>query len=381
MNAKILQMQGRQINDALRFMKWFSPTDYLYQRELAFGFVYQHMYNLYGWQNRYCCELLYNVIFNWKNWEDKPPKTPGDFFRAFNPRVALPYADKTAIDAYHPDKTQAILLAKLWKLALQTELSNREKLQLFYLLGAGYLLAGKTLEEAPLTSRDAQNAFQRVRPEETTEETFSFAGEGDIVLPARKEPYRIVLNPEKAVRLLESGEKSIAPRKLRADAHKQGGTAIPVKLELYKNPDDPTPEREEFFPGEYRYLNCVGEVPVYLHPVRVYNGDWQIVRQGDKLLLTQKGQERQVIASWSGQDIVSFAPEPWGGGCIFVQTDRLNSDSYSFDKMHEDLLQYPGRVVEVEMRNTELLLLFDSGKALSNNRVIKEKISRLQDLL
>lgn len=379
MNTKIFRMQGRQINDVRRFMERFSPTDFLCQRELACGFVYQHMRDLAGWQNRYCCELMYNVLFNWKNWEDKPPRTPGDFFRANGPTGQMTPVDQKAVGAYHPDQAQAVLLAKLWKIAVQTELPDTEKLQLFYLLGAGYLLAGKTLEEAPLTSREAQNAFQRIKTEETAEEMVSFAGEGDIVLPAREEPYRILLAPEAAARLLESGEKRIAPRKLRAAAHKQGGTALPVKLELCRSPDDPEPEREEFFPGEYRYLNCVGEIPVYLHPVRVCNGDWQMVRRGDRLLLTQNGQER---TSWSGADIVSFAPEPWGDGCIFVQADQLNSDHFTFYNMLAGILHRPGRVVEVEMRNTELLLLFDNGRVLTNSdREIRETISRLQDLL
>ena len=377
MNMKVFRMQGRQINDVRRFTEWFSPTDFLYQRELACGFAYQHMRDLDNWRNRYCCELLYNVVFNWKNWEDKPPKTPGDFFRAQGPRPSLSPLDTASADAYHPDQEQAALLAKLWKLALQTGLSDTEKLQLFYLLGAGYLLAGKTLEEVPLTSREAQDAFQRIKAEADEEKGISFAGEGDIVLPARKEPYRILLEPEKGARLLESGGESIVPRKLRAAAHRQGGTAIPVKLELYRSPGDPAPEREEFFPGEYRYLNCVGGIPVYLHPVRVCNGDWQMVRRGEKLLLTQNGREQ---ASWSGQDIVSFAPEPWGDGCIFVQADRLNADHYSFYDMHRGLLHRPERVVEVEMRDTELLLLFDSGRVLSNSRVIRETVSRLRDL-
>ena len=326
---KVFRMNGTPILGPTRFMERFSPEDFLRSRELAAGFACQHMAGLFCARNRYCSALLAQTVFHQKRFERSLPHSPDDFFRM---ECALEWmsddVERAQLEASASDCAQ--LLQGLWELAGQTGLSEAESAELFLLLGTGFLLAGKTLEEISLDPDRVRDAFLRQSVRDRNRERWLRIGpEGDILLQADTVPYRILLNQERARALQEAG-KNICFKRLVAGAHRQGNRSVPVILELYQDSMDSEPQRVEIRQGDYRYLNCVEDVPFHLHPVAVTSGETWMGRQGQRLCLRCGEREHSIPAE--RQDIVCFAPEANGQGFVLITATGADYSRYSLRK-------------------------------------------------
>ena len=354
---KVFRMSGNPILSPSRFIAHFSPEDFLRSRELAAGFAFQQMRKMFLSRNDYCSALLAAAVFGWDRLRRLTPHSPEDFFRKDLKEIA----GRGASAAEVPDRDCMNLLTDLRVLARRTGLPEDDSARLFYLLGTGYLLAGKTLQQAPLTPELARAAYLKEPvSEDGPEAWFIPAPDGEIRLPARTAPYRVLLDPEKAAARLSDGNP-IRPRRLTAEPHRQGNRSVSVILELYQGNAGLPPERVEIQPGDYRYLSFVGNIPFLLHPVSVKCDGACLSRRGDRLLLHSDGQDRVYPA---GQDVICLAPEKDAAGFVTVSPDGADYSRYSLRKMFEPLISRG--IVEVQIKDGVCYMLRDDGSVLTD---------------
>lgn len=361
---KQFMMQGKAITGPMRYRTYFSPRDLLVCRELAAGFFQQQLRFLSG-ALLYHTEMFYAVAFD-PDW-NPDFSLPGEYAGEARALCNLPqYRQKAQLRLYFSTPAQQQNLKAFWALAQETGLPSADWQRLFCLLTAGYGLAGKTLDDCPFSPEEAKAAYlrQTVDSMAQDEEWLSLSGTGPVVLPAREAPYRLLM--ETGAEALLSEGAVITPRKLKAVPHPQGGRDIPVTLRLYAGPDDPAPQEVRIFPGDYRYLNVVGEKPVHLHPVSAETPFCRVERAGGKLSVTDAQGSRRVF-SCGELDIIGFAPEWEDTGWILLSGLGVDYSAYSHRWTYGPVL--PGEeetIVEVEFRGAECLLLDQHGYVHSN---------------
>lgn len=360
----VFRMNGVPIRSASGFFEHFSPEDFLRSRELAAGFACQQLWQMFSPRTFYCCKLLSQTVFNWENLRRILPGTPDTFFSKTAACLWMRNSrDENRMKAYTPDKRCSDLLTGLWEIAKEAGLSEEATAQLFLLLGAGYLLADKTLSECPLEPRRARAAFLReAAPEQSREEWIRIPSKGDICLPARPEPYRLMLRQKLAAELL-SGGRPICPRRLIAQPHWQGSTSLNVVLEVYRDGEALEPERVKIQPGDYRYLNCIENVPFLLHPVCVRSGKTVLRRDGHTLCF-RRGETEYRLAE-KRQNIVCLAPEDRAPGYVLVTSTDVDYSRYSLRDQFSPFVC--AGIVEAVIRDGICYTLSRDGDVIANS--------------
>lgn len=355
---KLFYMNGIRIDSTRRFRAAFSPTDLLWQRELAAGFAMQQL-GLFSACANYHSWMLYQAVFHWESLFPTPP----DSFRCYT------QADVIRITQPQTDAPEGrALLRSLWQLSRQAGLDAREQPRLFCLLAAAYFLAETTPEAVPITPQEAEAAYRREESAAPAEDWYQLPAEGEIVLPARDQPYRLRMDMDAARQLLRDGHP-IVPRRIVAVPHWEGVATLPVLLELHRSENDPAPLRVTIQPGDYRFCNCVRQIPVYVHPVEVRNGAACLRRRQDSLELALDGQPPRRIPC-PGQEIIAFAPESGGEGWMLLTTQGADYRNYSMRAMHDAQLKKQG-VVQLAIAGDVWLLLDSSGRMRSNKPGLK----------
>lgn len=342
---KVLEMNGRQITNELLFRRYFSPLDLLRQRELAAGFAVQVLKPL-GYTHYFNSFQLYRAVFQELPGEDAGWK----LYTEDDQGGALEDGDLT-------------LLRALWDILSVGGPAGPEQQRIFWILAAGYLLAGRTLEDTPLTRKAAEDAYER-KSECAPEPDFPpIPDAGDILLPARKKPYRLILDPEQGRQRLEAGGR-ITPRKLVSAPHWQGCSGIPVILEIFRSSTDPAPCRMTLAAGDYLFCNFVEQIPVFLHPTTVVQGKAVMTRKNDTITITHPYREAQTI-DCTGREVVSFTPEEDGCHWVLADTKRLDHRHYSQRNFYRSQLLWMEQIVQVGLGQEGELQLLDSRGQVS----------------
>ena len=357
-------MNGKNITGYSSFREYFSPGDLLRQRELAAGFLFMHfrcidticlyhaeMFYQYTFADQETLALLSLLIC--ENYE----KNDVVLCELEKP-IAI---RKKLLEQHFHDPVQKQRMRQLWQLAMATpNLPKEEKDRLYCLLVAGYSLADKTLADCPITAEEAENCFLRRKKTERTDTWLTFAPEGDILLEARKMPYRILMK-QGARERLQAGN-IIVQRKFVAMPDQQKAGNASVILHLYA--DDQTSEyREWIIPvGDYCYANFVGTIPVFFHETVRESDFCRLERVGQKVFYTIKATGQRIAlynpAFWP----VGFVPEEADAGWILLWTGGADMDFYSRKQ------QFDSRegIVQARFRGEECLLLDCYGRVHSN---------------
>jgi len=359
---RVLKMSGMQISSPQRFIKYFSPADFLVNKELAAGFACHQLGLLSGW-NKYNSEMLFLSVFNPSVCYGKEVLGYMDYFDAEGPYSNLIGYSRNVPGTMSRDVECCGLLKKVWDLSCETSLSNNEKIQLFSVLASGYLLAEKNFEECPISPEAAELAFTGIRAagDEESKGWFSIPDGEVVLLEAREEPYRILADGRKR---LENGEE-LGLKKLLAVPHKQGSRELPVQLEICYGEGDTAPQRVCFMPGDYRYCLKLGSVPLRILDVESENGSCRMVREADSIRVFVGGKQSHEI-NCKGKDILGFAPESNGQGWIIVERGKVDYSNYSKYPVYGQRLSAARKVVEVQLRSTLCLLLDSKGRVVCN---------------
>ena len=156
------KMRGQVITGPVRYRENFCPEQLLRQKEIAAGFFYQHFRHLSD-ICMYHAEMFYLAALMEKREADI-----FDFssFQGYYPvGVITTYLDKNAslrrslLRQHFREEKQRTLLCGLWQISsASADLSPADRNRLFCLLAAGYSLAGKTLQECPISPEAAESA-------------------------------------------------------------------------------------------------------------------------------------------------------------------------------------------------------------------------------
>ena len=358
---KQFMMRGKAITGPMRYRDFFSPRDLLEHRELAAGFFLQQ----YGWlstASRYHAGIFYLAAFG----REFAFSQPEQYGHDSGVLCGFPqYRQRNQLREQFALPQQRRLLDEIWALSRAADLPEEDWQRLFVLLAAGYSLAASNLAESPLSPAEAQQAYLRIsKSSQDSDGWLSFEGDGTMVLPARQEPYRILMARD-GDELLEAGAV-ITPRKILAAPHAQGNLQIPVTLRLYSAAEDPDPLEVGIAPGDYRYANVVEGHVVWVHPVSVQTPGCRMERLGGTLSVTDARGNCQTF-SCAGLEIIGFAPEDQELGWVLLSEHGADYSAYSHRLTYGTALpddRVP--IVQAEFREAECLLLDQHGYVHSN---------------
>lgn len=370
---KQFMMGGKAITGPMRYRAYFSPGQLLRHRELAAGFFVQQ-YSCLSTSSRYHSEMFYTAVFR----RVFPLSQPEQYARCNEVLCGFPlYRQRNQLREHFALPHQQRLLESLWDLCRGVDLPEEDRQRLFVLLTASYSLAARSLAECPLTPEEARQAYLRTAAPPSGDGWLSFGGSGDLVLQARQEPYRIHMATEEEGLLADGAV--ITPRKLLALPHAQGNLQIPVTLRLYAGPEDPDPVELRIEPGDYRYVNVVGDRPVWVHPVSMETPGCRMERRGSTLVVTDAHGVSQTF-SCAGLDIIGFAPEEQERGWVLLSALGTDYSAYSHRLTYGAALPDEREtMVQVAFRQAECLLLDRHGYVHSNLRpVSKQRVTSLQ---
>jgi len=359
------KMREMAITGTMRYREYFCPEQLLRQKEIAAGFFYHHFRHRND-IDMYHTEMFYLAAFMQKGETDIIA-----FFscRGYYPvGVITLYLDKnislrkSLLRQHFQEEKQYKLLQDLWEVSRgAASLSQGDKNRLFCLLVAGYSLAGKTLEECPISAEAAENAFLNRSDVKQAGKWLVIPDSGDIPLEARKEPYRILVGAGARERLLAG--MCITQRKFVALPHAQLNSGVPVTLLLYTHEEDPNPAELTVGVGDYCYANFVGNVPVWFHPAVAESETCRIERKKRRIIYTDKIAGRSEILESPTVEPVGFAAEQNAAGWLLLYDGKLSVDMYS-RKNH--YLIHREHIVQVEFRGDKCLLLDMYGTVYTN---------------
>lgn len=399
---KPFQMAGVPITTPRRFAEYFSPGDFLRNREMAAGFARLQLEGLTPWHN-YHGEILYEAVFCWDPKEPCTESAPdGDtqdflFMSAFlkktvrkslftgkaevlsekhwvtGPesylrldriwRIVENYGENHSIYGgrigWRSSETKALMvcmtdtcpdtLAALWGVAQKTALPEEDRKKLFVILSAGYFLAGKTTEDCPITPEEAQAAYLRKPVRQTiapirTSDGFLFA--------ASDMPYTLPENPPQST----SGILTITLRRLDAAPSAQGSWQQPAVLLCGS-------QRVEILPGDYRYASFVDGQLVRIFDTVKENGPVRMERKGNVITLTKNGVLLKTI-DCADRSIVDFAADT-NGNYMLLEPDRLDLSHYSTANLPTQ------KIVEIQVEGNKVMQLTNTGRVLCNGYLQK----------
>ena len=357
-------MNGKNITGYSSFRAHFAPGELLRQRELAAGFLFMHFHCI-DTICMYHAEMFY--LYTFADQETLALLSLQSCEKYGRNDVILCGLEKPAairkklLEQYFHEPAQKQRMHQLWQLAMAApNLSKEEKTRLYCLLMAGYSLADKSLADCPITAEEAENYFLRREKTEYSDAWLRFDPIGDILLEARKQPYRILMK-QGARERLQAGD-TIVQRKFVAmpDGQKTGNAS--VILHLYE--DERTSEfREWIIPvGDYCYANFVGTVPVYFHETVRESDFCRLERIGKKVIYTLKATGQQTPLYNADFTPVGFVPEQTDAGWLLLWEGGVDMDFYSRK------MEFGSRagIVEACFRGEECLLLDGHGKVHSN---------------
>lgn len=359
------KMRGQAITGPMRYREYFCPEQLLRQKEIAAGFFYHHFRHesdvcMYHAEMFYLTALMEERetgIIAFSSFGNYYPVGVITVYLAENYALR-----KSLLRQHFQEEKQQKLLRELWEISRgAASLSEGDRNRLFCLLAAGYSLAGKTLEECPISASAAEKAFLNRTDVPQVESWLVIPDDGDICLEARKEPYRI-LAVTGARERLQAGQ-CITQRKFVALPHAQHSSGIPVTLHLYTGVKDPDPKVVTVDVGDYCYANCVGNIPVWFHPAVQESKTCRIERKRKRILYTDKTTGRSESLESPSVTPVGFAAEQKGAGWILMYDGKLSTAMYSGknrDPIHKD------NIVQVEFRGGKCLLLDMYGTVYTN---------------
>lgn len=359
----IFSMGGAQITGPLAFREHFDALDFLSQLELAAGFAVLQLGCLSAW-DKYNSEVLYQSVFLGRECLDSPLSRPQDYLEL---DMFLDAREERAVRSMLGDARVLGTLRAVWDLAesagdaLAAPGADPQwaRSRFFLALSAGCLLARRSPGEPVPEPACAAAAYLKRPLARDAGRWLQLPDGGRLTLEPRAEPYRVLLDA-RGIQRLPRGERLSLCRLAAAP----GGGA--VELELYRGAYDEHPHREAVAPGDYRYITLAGGRPVFLHPLEVQNGYCRMSRRDNRLFWRMHSLPEQ-SAELPG-DVVSFAPEPDGGGWAAVLPGgRLDLSHCSLGA-----LPYAARrlrsagAVQVSMRGAVCLVLQSSGAVVSN---------------
>ena len=365
---RIFKMNGMQISSPQRFLTYFSPADFLRNKELAAGFVYHQLRILSKW-HVYNSNVLYDAVFDWKNCFQNPPSEPSGYFEAM---AEILFPSNAHLQEKQEDAVTMEVLNDVWALTKETDLTEEEQKRLFSILSAGYLLAEKTPAALPISPAAAAAAFLGQETKEDEAEWVLFTDADTIVLPAKLTPYRILLREETG---LPVGE-ALDLKKIIAAPHSQGSATLPLLLELYHGEGDRNPQSIQFLPGDYRFCTFAAGMPVEILDTVVTNGSCHMERNGHTITLSGNGKEMTFPCEG---DVISFAPEANGQGCIIVTPQWVDASRYSLSQTYRSYLNQPN-ILQVQLRGTRFLLLDKNGYMSDNLGQSRGTIASLKEI-
>lgn len=365
------KLREKAITGYKRYQEYFCPEQLLRQKEIAAGFFYQHFRHqkdIYMYHTEMFCLAAFGD-------EQDTEYITFTSYREYYPKSLIIMENltdnirlrKSLLEQYFHEKKQCELLQGLWKISRETpSLSQGDKNRLFCLLMAGYSLAEKTLQECPITSTAAENAFLNRVNVLHMDECLVIPDSGDICLEARKEPYRILVGMGAREQLLTGG--CITQRKFVALPHAHLISGIPVTLWLYTHEEEQNPVKLTVEVGDYCYANFVGNIPVWFHPAVQESETCRIERKKRRIIYTDKVTGRSEILESPTVEPVGFAAELNNVGWILMYSDKENKKLLSIHKYSEKNRYsiHQDNIVQVEFRDEKCLLLDKYGTVYTN---------------
>ena len=385
-----LRMGGREILTPRDFCTYFSPADLLRNREMAAGFARRKLSSLSPWHN-YHGEMLFKAVFCWGDLYDRGIRDAGedwedyDYASDFYVRLVrkdLKTGELQALEAQSlvtgPEfyrnvpgiwsnvkagwlssecgALQKVMaescpeaLRKLWELAKETSLGERDREKLFMILAAGYFLAGKTLEGCPISPAEAQAAYLR---EAVQEHHAPVETEVGLIFAASDTPYEIPKTDLSST----SSIHAITLKKLIAAPSAQGATQKPVLLRLGE-------ETVEIMPGDYRYASFIRGEMIRVFLVVKENGDLRMERKGDIISIVKNGRVQKTI-DCTGRNVLDFGADLAGN---YILLEPGNPDYSHFPGAN---ILPTTNIVEVDIRDNGVYLLNSRGRVTKNGQPI-----------
>ena len=257
--------------------------------------------------------------------------------------------------------------------AASCDLSPAHCKSLFVMILAACRLANVTWDRAALTPHQACDALLG-RSHQADNAWTDLPPSGDLLLPEREEPWRILLHPawlaEPEKRTLPDGAR-LGVMHIRAKAHERGGHGYTAVVQFYAGMDAPAPLTEIILrDGEYVTVTTVTDasgrrMPLPPRPDQLTVNNDTLARPGrksDALTLNRK----PVSLGATGR-LTGFSPD--GSGGLIVLLDGIVDASFFTRKafLLDFLLDVHGeQFIDVAIRDSELALLCPDGHVLSS---------------
>lgn len=261
-----LVMNKKIIRGVIDFTENFNAMDILRNRETAGGFLFNRMRHISP-LTEYHTEIFFQLLYRTPV-ELELIKKPSDYLTALN-FIYRHWSDskKSELKKLMEKEKLCELVKTIWEIVQETKLDEKEKIKLFCLLSAAYGLAKHTPDDEGfgITPEQAANAYRRLSEAESEEIKEIEFSDDVISIPARVTPYKIYLNQDEALKLLEKDtEIKITHKKIVAQKHIQGVQEMTVELEIHGRNGQIT--FRSLKPGETAFINAVNEFPVLVHP-------------------------------------------------------------------------------------------------------------------
>lgn len=360
---KQLNMNGKLITGPVMFCENFNPVEFLYQKESACGFVYHNLAPISP-VAFYHAEVMMKAVFH----KSKEVSLLNHFAYANieNAIYALTTggANKFVNEKLVTDSFRE-LTEQVWNISKGTKLAKDDRNRLFLILTAGYALAAKSPSDCPITSEEAQDAYNKKPLAETIDDGwFTFGDEGESAIRARETPYRILLCDDAEKKLSENKSLRIRIRKILALGDNQNSPA-PVVLEIYTHPEDKNPKHLEIEPGQSIFANFVGNVPVYFHTKYSETEKGIAKTEDNQVIFTDKSTGKKDIKDFLGnEELICAHAEQTNAGYIALLRGMVYCDRYS---NFACMCMPPKSIVEIVFEDDNLYLLNCMGTVSAFN--------------
>lgn len=386
-------MKGHEILNPKDFCTYFSPKELLRQSEMAAGFARRQLSRLSPWHN-YHGEMLFKAVFCYDDLYDRGITErgngyeihvyAGDFYEKIvkkdsesgeltelelRPCGLINAAElylqiqgvwrnvkSEWLDAEVQRLSEVMredcprLLENVSRISQAAALEERQKERLFFILAAGYFLAGDIDMTHGISAAEAESAYLRkeVREEHTPKET-----KNGLVFAASDDEYIL----ERSDKTTTSSIHRITTKKLIAVQSAQGAVKKPAKLNLGG-------EITEIMPGDYRYASCILDKPIRIFPTMKENGSVRMERKGDFIELSINGTVNTIDCT--GRSILDFAADK-SGKYILLEPELADYSHFPTS------LSLPDKnIIEVDIRDNDVYLLNQIGEVTKNGQPIQQ---------
>lgn len=369
-------MDDLPIRSPLAFREHFSPEDILRDPKLAAAFALHNLAPLSEW-DRFNSDMLFACAFCWEDAFHFPPQAPLDYF-ASRPAENCARASSRArmLELREEEQETRTLLARLWNMACRINDSVDVRKRIFCIMAASYFLAQADWQRHPITPEAALSAFRRESRTNAASDVLTFpSGDGPLLVPASRRPYRLVIHPNAPVK------KGLSVQKVVAAPHLQGGN-VPVMIDLCRyGLQDVHPVRMVIPQGDYRYFLLADGVPVRDMPVLIRNGDWTLSREGSRIRLYHGD---RLLRQTEAEDVISMCLDVLdaeSAGWVAV-TSRRRVDHRNHPHGYSAFGNWePENVLEAAVDRGEWWVLTDEGIACSQYGKIVTGVTGLRGVI